>query len=296
MNTGMVDFLGAMPELKDAEFRRLSRFIQNNYGIKMPLSKRIVLQGRLQKRLKALSMSNFKEYADYVFSPAGKEEIIHMIDVVSTNKTDFFREPSHFVYMSNNILPALAKEQKFRKVNIWSAGCSSGEEPYTLAMVMSEFCEKNYGMDFGILATDISTLMLQQGADAIYREDRIIPVPAFMRNKYLMRSKDQTVKNVRVVKHLRDKIQFRRLNFMDPTYPVNFDFDIIFCRNALIYFERQDQENIIKKLIQHLKPGGYFILGHSETITNMDVPLESIGSTIYRKKTIINEQSKEYID
>lgn len=296
MEAGMIGYVGAMPELKDAEFRRFSKFIQVNYGIKMPLTKRIVLQGRLQKRLKALAMSDFKEYADYVFSPAGKEEIIHMIDVVSTNKTDFFREPSHFVYLSNTILPELAKEQKYRKINIWSAGCSSGEEPYTLAMVTSEFCEKNYGFDYSILATDISTLMLQQGADAVYREDRIIPVPTYMRSKYLLRSKDQTVQNVRIVKHLRDKIQFRRLNFMDSAYPVNCDFDIIFCRNALIYFEHQDQENIINKLVQHLKPGGYFVLGHSETINNMNVPLESVGSTIYRKKTTINEQSRENFD
>lgn len=292
MEDGFVSFVGTMPELKDAEFRRLSKFIQTNYGIKMPLTKRIVLQGRLQKRLKALAMHDFKTYTDYVFSPEGKEEIIHMIDVVSTNKTDFFREPSHFVYLANHILPELARESKFRKINVWSAGCSSGEEPYTLAMVMSEFCEKNYGMDYSILASDISTIMLQQGADAVYREDHAIPVPVFMRSKYFLRSKDQTVSTVRIVKPLRDRVQFRRINFMDTSYATNFDFDIIFCRNALIYFERQVQESIINKLCQHLKPGGYFILGHSETITNMNVPLVSVGSTIYRKKTTINEQQK----
>lgn len=276
--------LNSLPELKDREFRLLSDFIQTNYGIKMPDTKRIVLQGRLQKRLKALAMTDFKTYVEYVFSPRGRDEIIHMIDVVSTNKTDFFRESSHFDYLTNTILPQLVDANKYRNVKVWSAGCSSGEEPYTLAMVLNEFREKNSGFDFSILATDISTAMLQFGADAIYREDRILPIPMDLRKKYFLRSKDQTMHQVRVVKPLRDKVKFRRINFMDTVYNADSDFDIIFCRNALIYFEHDVQECIINKLCQHLKPGGYFILGHSETITCMNVPLDNISATISRKK------------
>lgn len=277
------NYVCTLPELNDNEFSRLSIFIQNNYGIRMPLSKRIVLQGRLQKRLKALNMTDFKTYVDYVFSSKGQSEIVHMIDVVSTNKTDFFREPSHFEYLSFNILPDLMSDGRYRKLKVWSAGCSSGEEPYTMAMVLNEFKEKTLGMDFSILATDISTKMLQQGADAIYSEERILPVPLDFRIKYLLRSKDESQHQVRIVKQLRDKVKFRRLNFMDASYPVESGFDIIFCRNVLIYFEHNVQEAIISKLCRHLKRGGYFILGHSETITNMNVPLVSVTPTILRR-------------
>ncbi len=281
---GIDRYVNALPELNDKEFKQLSEFIQTNYGIKLPMTKRIVLQGRLQKRLKALSMNNFKSYVDYVFSAQGKNEIVNMIDVVSTNKTDFFREPSHFEYLTNTILPDMMNAGRYRKINVWSAACSSGEEPYTLAMVLNEFRSKNVGMDYSILATDISTAMLQQGADAIYREERIIPVPVDLRKKYFLRSKDPSMQQVRVVKTLRDKVRFRRLNFMDLTYAVDPDFDIIFCRNALIYFEHDVQESIVNKLCQRLKPGGYFVFGHSETISNMDVPLVNVTATIARKK------------
>ena len=279
-----IDERTVLPSLNDKEFNRLSEFIQTNYGIKLPQGKRIVLQGRLQKRLKVLSMNDFKTYVDYVFSVEGQGEIVNMIDVVSTNKTDFFRESAHFDYLSNTILPELLNGNRYKTVRVWSAGCSSGEEPYTLAMVINEFKEKNPGMEYNILATDISTQMLQKGVDAVYRLDHTVDIPLYLKKKYLLRSKDPSLGQVRIVKELRDKVQFRRVNFMDSVYQVENEFDIIFCRNALIYFERPVQEAIINKLCQHLVKGGYFVLGHSETITNMNVPLERVASTISRKK------------
>ena len=279
-----IDERTVLPSLNDKEFNRLSEFIQTNYGIKLPQGKRIVLQGRLQKRLKVLSMNDFKTYVDYVFSVEGQGEIVNMIDVVSTNKTDFFRESAHFDYLSNTILPELLNGNRYKTVRVWSAGCSSGEEPYTLAMVINEFKEKNPGMEYNILATDISTQMLQKGVDAVYRLDHTVDIPIYLKKKYLLRSKDPSLGQVRIVKELRDKVQFRRVNFMDSVYQVENEFDIIFCRNALIYFERPVQEAIINKLCQHLVKGGYFVLGHSETITNMNVPLERVASTISRKK------------
>lgn len=279
-----IDERTVLPSLNDNEFNRLSEFIQTNYGIKLPQGKRIVLQGRLQKRLKVLSMNDFKTYVDYVFSVEGQGEIVNMIDVVSTNKTDFFRESAHFDYLSNTILPELLNGNRYKTVRVWSAGCSSGEEPYTLAMVINEFKEKNPGMEYNILATDISTQMLQKGVDAVYRLDHTVDIPLYLKKKYLLRSKDPSLGQVRIVKELRDKVQFRRVNFMDSVYQVENEFDIIFCRNALIYFERPVQEAIINKLCQHLVKGGYFVLGHSETITNMNVPLERVASTISRKK------------
>lgn len=269
--------------LSDTEFRKLSNFIQSNYGIKMPPAKKVVLQGRLQKRLKYLQIPDFKTYVEYVFSKKGENEIIHMMDVVSTNKTDFYREPVHFDYLRDEFLPNWHEKNSHQKIKIWSAGCSSGEEPYTLAIVMQEFKEKNPGFDFSILATDISTQVLQHGANGVYKQEKVEIIPLEQKRKYLLKSKDRTDPKIRIVKSLRSKVSFQRLNFMDSTYNINDSFDIIFCRNALIYFERENQEAVINKLCGKLKPEGYFFLGHSESITNMNVPLKSIKPTIFIK-------------
>jgi len=269
--------------LSDKDFKRLSVYIQGNYGIKMPDVKKPILQGRLHKRLKKLQISDFKTYVDFVFSKEGESEIIHMIDVVSTNKTDFFREPVHFEYLEQEILPKIYKEKGGVKISVWSAGCSSGEEPYTLAIVLNEFKEKNKGFDFEIIATDISTKVLKQGANAIYLEEKIDVIPLSLKKKYFLKSKNPTEQKVKVVKELRQKVKFQRLNFMDKNYNINETFDIIFCRNALIYFERENQELVINKLSNKLKPNGYFFLGHSESITNMNVPLKSLIPTVFNK-------------
>jgi len=179
------------PNLTDQEFKLLSSFIQNNYGIKMPPAKKIVLQGRLQKRLKKLNMNDFKTYCDYVFSREGENEIIHMMDVVSTNKTDFYREPGHFEFLEEELLPLLHKNNQRTYLKVWSAGCSSGEEPYTLAIILNEFKLKNPGFDFQILATDISTQMLQTGANGIYKEEKIEVIPLNIKKKSFLRSKDR---------------------------------------------------------------------------------------------------------
>jgi chemotaxis protein methyltransferase CheR len=271
--------------LTEKEFSQLSQFIQSNYGIKMPPAKKVVLQGRLHKRLRALQIPTFKEYVEYVFSKQGQDEIIHMMDVVSTNKTDFFREPVHFDFISDELLPELMQAGFRGQLKVWSAGCSSGEEPYTLAMVFNDFKEKNPGFDYRIDATDISTQMLQTGANGVYKEDRIATLPMQVKKKYFLRSKDRENPKVRIIKPLRDKVAFSRLNFMDTVYQVKETYDIIFCRNALIYFDRNNQEAVINKLCKHLKPQGFFFLGHSESITNMNVPLKSIKPTIFRKTT-----------
>ncbi len=268
-------------QLSDTEFAKLSKFIYTEYGIKMPPEKRIMLQSRLQKRLRALKIYSFKEYIDYVFSKEGTNEIIHMMDVVSTNKTDFYREPAHFEYLRDVILPELCEVKK--SIKLWSAGCSSGPEVYTLAMELSEFAIKNAGFDFSILGTDISTLMLKKAYSAIYVEDMVQMIPLELKRKYLLKSKDKEKKQVRVNQALRKKAKFQRVNFMDDSYPVNEQFDIIFCRNVLIYFDRDTQEKVINKLCRHLRQGGYFFLGHSESITNIEVPLKHIKPTVYTR-------------
>lgn len=271
--------------LSEDEFQRLSTYIFSEFGIKMPPVKKIMLQSRLQKRLRELQMNNFKDYVDFVFSEEGlSNEVIHMIDVVSTNKTDFFREPIHFDFLQSVILPELAGNHfSGRPVKIWSAGCSSGEEPYTIAMTIAEFQEKFPELDYQILATDISSRILKSAVEAIYKESRAELIPMSLRKKYLLKSKDRTNPSVRIVPDLRKKVVFQRLNFMEHNYSIGDTFDVIFCRNVLIYFDRDTQEKVINRLCTKLKSGGYFFLGHSESITNINVPLRQIRPTIFQR-------------
>lgn len=272
-------------KLTNEEFNKLSSFITQEFGIKMPSVKKVMLQSRLQKRLRDLGMDNFKEYIAFLFSKKGmSEELVHMIDVVTTNKTDFFRESNHFDYLSLHLLPDFVrKNSSMRPLKIWSAGCSSGEEPYTMCIVLSEFAEQCPGFDYSVLATDISTRVLEKAVTAIYPEDRIDVVPMMLKRKYFLRSKDHNLHTVRVVPELRKRVSFTRLNFMDSSYSIPDLFDVIFCRNVLIYFDREDQERIINKLCTKLRTGGYFFLGHSESIMNIDVPLQQIRPTIFVK-------------
>jgi chemotaxis protein methyltransferase CheR len=272
-------------KLTDEEFRKLSEFIFKEYGIKMPPVKKIMLQSRLQKRLRELNIDNFKDYVDYVFSKDGQDnEVIHMIDVVSTNKTDFFREPVHFEFLTNIAVPEFMDETHGKgTLKIWSAGSSSGEEAYTIAITMQELKEKFPGLDYSIFGTDISSRILHSAIEAIYKENRLEGVPLNIKRKYFLKSKDRNNPTVRVIPELRRKTSFARLNFMDNTFNVNETFDVIFCRNVLIYFDRETQERVINKLCMKLKPNGIFFLGHSESITSMQVPLKQIKPTIFRK-------------
>lgn len=271
-------------ELKQNEFNKLSQFIMTEYGIKMPPEKRIMLQSRLQKRLKALQMNNFKDYLEYLFSPHGmSEEVIHMMDVVSTNKTDFFRESAHFDYMLSDALPRITKEMGIRNVKIWSAGCSSGEEPYTLAITMSEYQEVNQGIEYNIFASDISTQVLNTAANAIYKEERIDEIPLTLKKKYFLKSKNREEKKVRVISSLRSRVKYARLNLLELNQSREPEYHIVFCRNVLIYFDRPTQHKIISALCSNIVQGGYLFLGHSESISGMDLPLKTLIPTVFSK-------------
>lgn len=272
-------------KMSDEDFNRLSDFVYKQSGIKLPPVKKIMLQSRLQKRLRELSITSFKEYTDYVFSPEGqKNEIIHMIDVVSTNKTDFFREPVHFDFLNSDVLPEyMGKSRLNYTLKVWSAGCSSGEEPYTIAITLQEFKNNNPKFDYSILGTDISSVILQNAATAVYKEERIVNIPLELKRKYFLKSKDRSKRTVRVIKDLRNKISYHRLNFMSDSYNLPEMFDVIFCRNVLIYFNRETQEQVINKLCYKLKSGGYLFIGHSESIIGMNVPLEQLKPTIFRR-------------
>ncbi|MDA8104385.1 MAG: protein-glutamate O-methyltransferase [Nitrospiraceae bacterium] len=273
--------------LSGNDFDRLSAFIRAECGIKLSEQKRIMLEARLRKRLRALGIESFGEYCDFLFSPEGLEqEKLHMIDVVTTNKTDFFREPKHFDYLTQHAIPELFRIHGAgmrQGLSIWSAGCSTGEEPYTLAMVLTEYAQSQPGFRFSILATDISTRVLEKAFRAVYKEERVGLMPASMKKKFLMRSKERERGLVRVVPELRSCVEFKRLNFMDSNFDIDSSFDIIFCRNVIIYFDRPTQQKVLQTIYRHLKPGGYLFMGHSETLSSLSIPLASVGSMVYRK-------------
>jgi chemotaxis protein methyltransferase CheR len=229
-------------------------------------------------------MESFEEYDNYLFSPDGaKLELVQMIDLVTTNKTDFFREPEHFDYLIEQVLPEWSRVHGNRRLMVWSAGCSTGQEPYTLAMVLSEYASNQPGFDFQILATDISTRVLEKAKDAIYAEELLDPVPQVMKKKYLLRSKDRNCRLIRIVPELRGKVRFRRLNFLERDFGLREPFDIIFCRNVIIYFDKQTQEILLQRFYDHMRFGAHIFMGHSETLSGLDVPLVSVYPTVYRK-------------
>jgi chemotaxis protein methyltransferase CheR len=276
--------------LSPGAFEKFSQFITQELGIKMPLDKLSMLQSRLQRRLRALKLESLEEYQEYLFhSPQAASELVDFFDVVTTHKTDFFREPAHFDYLTRVALPTLDPGAGLSGISrpwhfkIWCAGCSSGEEPYTMAMVLSEFALTRPGFDFSILATDISTRVLEHAREAVYDEARVEPVALPLRKKYLLRSRNQELHEVRIIPALRQKVNFRPLNFMDAEYPVADLYEAIFFRNVMIYFPRETQEAVIRKLCARLVPGGYLFVGHSESLTGLKIPVQPLGPAVYRK-------------
>jgi chemotaxis protein methyltransferase CheR len=267
------------------DFDRLRTLIYDESGINLGSDKKTMMEIRIKRRLRNLNISSFEEYCERIFSPQGKEaELVHLIDVITTNKTDFFREAGHFDYLVSKALPDLAARRgSARKSLVWSAGCSTGEEPYTLAMVLSEYSQECPGFRFSVLATDISTSVLAKAALGIFKSELAGPVPPALRRKYFMRSRDPESDLVRVVPEVRALVEFRRLNFMDGDFGLAELPEIIFCRNVIIYFDRPTQVRLLKKLTSRLAPGGYFFAGHSESLQGMDLPLVPVGTSVYRK-------------
>lgn len=274
------------PVLTDREFKKISAFVYDVCGIKLPPIKKTMLSARLQKRLRQLRITSFSDYFSYVLSPEGRaHELPLMIDVVSTNKTDFFREAKHFDVLTTRVLPDFVKRfaQGNRKLlRVWSAGCSSGEEPYTLAMVLDDFFSKVAGIDFSILATDICTEVLAKAEKAVYHDAGLEPIPTRFRYKYLMRGKGQQKGYHRVVPELRRKVSFQRLNFMDKCFAIDHKMDIIFCRNVIIYFDKKTQADLFAKFREQFMAYGYLFIGHSESLEGPAGQMERVASAVYK--------------
>jgi chemotaxis protein methyltransferase CheR len=271
--------------LSNADFERLRSLIYDEAGIALTKAKRTMVEIRLTRRLRRLNIDSFAEYFDRLFSPRdGNTELIHLIDVITTNKTDFFREPGHFDYLVSRALPELAERKGTnRKCLVWSAGCSTGEEPYTLAMVLAEYARNAPDFRYSLLATDICTDVLAKATAGIFKAELVRPVARELQRKYLMRSRDPESDLVRIVPELRSRIEFRRLNLMDADYGLTELPEIVFCRNVIIYFDRPTQVKILGKLVHQLLPGGFFFAGHSESLQGMELPLVPVAPSVYRK-------------
>jgi chemotaxis protein methyltransferase CheR len=289
--------LGMTGTLSDKHFWHLSELIESSTGIRLPPNKRSMVEGRLRKRLKALCIPRIDEYCALIFDQGALSvELPHLIDCMTTNKTDFFREPSHFEILRSHILPEIlsgSNGTQGRHVKVWSAAASIGAEAYTIAMVLDQELRNRQGAKFSILGTDISTDVLRQAQRAIYPLEMMVPVPYEMQGRYLMRARDPRRREVRIVPELRRAVEFRHLNLVEEKYPVDRDMDIIFCRNILIYFSKPVQDNVVRRLISHLRPGGYLILGHSESMAGgAQRNLVQAFPTVYRRIDSSEEQKQ----
>jgi len=270
-------------KLTATDFGRLKGFIEDSCGIKLSENKKNMVEGRLRKRVKALGREGYKDYLKYVLdSPEGSTEQRHLIDAITTNKTDFFRENNHFETLSAKILPQLEAAYGLgssEPLKVWSCASSTGEEPYTIAMVLAEYC--GLGGRFNIYATDINTTVLETARKAIYSEAKSKDIPYDLKRKYMLRSKNKDEKLVRFKPEIRSRVHFGRNNLKSEKYAIPAPVDIVFCRNVIIYFDTKTQEEILRKICACLKPGGFLFMGHSESIHGMTLPVKNYAPTIY---------------
>lgn len=267
-------------DLTDAQFERISSLLQSACGIALNTGKQELVRGRLAKRLRALGMSNFTDYLAYLEGDASGEELTHMVDVLTTNKTSFFREPQHFEHLAQEVLAALV--ERGGPMRLWSAGCSSGEEPYTLAIVLCEQLPEDARREARILATDICTRMVAATREAVYSEEALRGLPPALVQRHFVRVGADRPRRYRVADHARRLVRPARLNLMEP-WPMTGPFDIIFCRNVMIYFDRPTRQGLVERFRDILAPDGRLFVGHSESLTGMSHGLRYVQPAVYAK-------------
>jgi len=271
-------------ELRDIDYERISRLVYEQCGINLHEGKRELVKARLGKRLREGNFKSFGDYYSYVTTEEGTDELISMIDSLSTNLTYFFREESHFQKI-RQIIPILlnapAHAGQSEKLRIWSAGCSTGEEPYSLAMTICE-CANGSCNGVKIIATDISTRVLQMAVKGVFTQDKLKNVTSAMLKKYFQMGSGRWEGHYRIKKDIIKMIQFSRFNLMD-TPPSSYRFDIIFCRNVMIYFDKVTQAALVNRFYQCLNKGGHLFIGHSESLTGLSHEFKYIEPSVYRK-------------
>ncbi|HBY21721.1 MAG TPA: chemotaxis protein CheR [Clostridiales bacterium] len=267
-------------EIENCEFNKLMYFIKSNYGINLE-EKKVLLEGRLSNMILERGFESFEEYIRNVFMDNTGKEVKTLINKVTTNHTFFMREPVHFEFLRSTVLPYLENNIKDRDIRIWSAGCSSGEEAYTIAMIIDDyFGEKKYMWDTQILATDISENVLKKGTSGIFNEVSLINMPNSFKLKYFKKIDDE---NYEIKQKLKNEVIFREFNLMEEKYPFKRNFDIIFCRNVMIYFDQDTKIDLVSKFYNSTKQGGYLFIGHSEYINKEETKYKHIMPAVYRR-------------
>jgi len=271
-----------MLTITDREFRKLADYIKTNYGINLKEEKRSLVVGRLHHVLEQNNFKSFSEYYDYIISDKTGEAVETLVNKITTNHTFFMREPDHFYYFRNKALPAITAMAKDRDLRIWSAGCSSGEEPYTLAMIIDEFFGKEKCLwDTKILATDISGKVLEEAARGIYPSERTAVLPPQWRLNYI-----KTIDSEKSVisEKIRNEVIFRKFNLMEKVFPFMRKFHAIFCRNVMIYFDSQTKKELVQKFYDCTENGGFLFIGHSESLGKEETKYKYVMPAVYRKE------------
>ncbi len=271
-------------ELTDKQFYRISDLVKQVAGINLHDGKKELVKARLNKRLRKLGMTDFREYLDYLENDSTNTELVAMLDAISTNLTSFFREISHFECLRDNILSRLIADapRRGQKLRIWSAGCSSGEEPYSLAMWVLEHLPNASKWDVAILATDLSTKVLDRASQGVYAADRVEGMAPQFRNRYFTSIPQRPDRAYQISPNVRQLITFARLNLMEQ-WPMRGPFDIIFCRNVMIYFDKPTQGKLVNRYWDMLGPDGTLFIGHSESLTGIQHRFKYVQPTVYRK-------------
>ena len=271
--------------LGEREFRQISELVYEHCGINLHEGKRELVRARLAKRLREGHFRSFTEYLHHVLNDPTGCELTLLVDALSTNLTRFFREEQHFQYLRNQWLPRwLAAKLGRRDFRLrgWSAGCSSGEEPYSLAITLLEAVQGRGHWDVKLLATDVSTRMLARAQEGVYDQERIEPIPLALRSKYLLHFRESGVERYEVAPDLRRVVVLRYLNLMQD-WPIKGPLDFIFCRNVMIYFDKPTQNRLIQRFYELLASGGMLFTGHSESLTGITHQFQYVQPTIYRK-------------
>ncbi len=270
--------------INDREFSLFQGLIYREAGIYLSDVKRALLVGRLARRLRQLGLTSFQSYYDHVVA-SGSEELTTLLDHVSTNETHFFREPQHFAFVRERVIPEwrarVAQAVMPRRVRIWSAGCSSGEEPYSIAMLLIDQLPPEEGWSIEIIATDLSTRVLAKAREGLWNIERAQHIPESYLKRFMLRGIGSQAGKMKAGKEVRDVIQFARLNLNDTSYALAGRFDLIFCRNVLIYFNTESRDGVIGRLLGHLHPEGYLFVGHAETLSAHGKELKAVAPTVY---------------
>lgn len=269
-----------MDGLDQKTFDKFRGLVYEKSGITLGPQKAALVSARIGKRMRALGLNGFDEYYRYVRQDTSEQEIVHMIDAISTNVTSFFREPDHFDFM-REILNKWRQSGQTR-FRVWSAASSTGEEPYTIAMVMDDVLGDK-GNNVRILATDISTRVLEKCREAVYEREKVQTIPAKLRDRYFDKAGDHGASTFQVKDALKQMILFKRLNLSTPPFPMKGPLDLIFCRNVMIYFDNRVRSALLDEMYRLLKPGGYLMVGHAESLTGIMSSFKSVRPSIYVK-------------